>query len=168
MRQARSRRAWACPLLSFALLAACAEPYAPEPLEATPENLALASAVLREAAARRPDVRLGEGAVVLDVWSWEWRERDLYEHAERDVWHRQELPEGAVVNERVRSPLRPVRLTPENLLGVRVQRYPLGASLEIRLSDEPAPVFLDTADAEEAERLGSALELLRPDRGAAP
>ncbi len=150
-------------LVVSALASACAQPYAPPAVVPTQENLDRASRTLQEAAARRDDVRLEEGGLVLLAHTYEWREVEVYGAVDRiDAQHQNyRLPEPSFARDRVVVGPRPFRVSPANLKQVRIQPYLSGVTLELVLEGEPEPIFLSMDDAAEAETLGEALDLLR-------
>jgi hypothetical protein len=131
----------------LALALACASTYAPEPVSITEDGLAHASEVLRRAAERREDLRLEEGGLVVDLLFYEWQTRLEFDD------------DAELLN------LRGVQLGPrvplDRLHAVRVREWAFGTGLEFLLEGEPEPAILATEDLEEAQRLASALDLLR-------
>jgi len=160
------RRAGAGRALALAGALACGSLYAPQPVPLTDDSVRQATAVLREAAARRGDVRLVEGGVALDAYFYEWRE-----------WLEWEELEAGVPGELSREPIatqqpylrrermlvgpRSIYVPLEQLGPVRVRTWAFGSGVEIELPGQPEPAFLETADVGEAERLAAALDVLR-------
>jgi hypothetical protein len=145
----------------LALALACASTYAPEPVSITEDGLAHASEVLRRAAERREDLRLEEGGLVVDLLFYEWQTRLEFDD-DAELLNLRGVQLGPrEVQERVLVGPRTVYVPLDRLHAVRVREWAFGTGLEFLLEGEPEPAILATEDLEEAQRLASALDLLR-------
>lgn len=152
--------------LALAGALACGSLYAPEPLPLTGDSLREATEVLREAAARRGDIRLVEGGLVLDAYFYEWREWLEWEELEAGVpgdLSREPIAvqQPYLRRERMLEGPRSVYVPLEGLGAAQVRTWAFGCGVEIELAGQPEPAFLETADTAEAERLAGALDVLR-------
>ncbi len=144
------------PALLLSVATACAQA-GPAPAPVSPESLDAAVAVLAEAAERRSDLSLVDGGLRMEVWLTEWRQRVEWRVRAGSPW----APAEPVVVERpVRTGPHILHVQIEEIDGVRARRWLFGAEIQLRLQDRPDPAHLAAADAEEAEALARALDLL--------
>lgn len=151
--------------LGLLLAPACQTRFDPEPTPVTPASAEEALEVVRAEAAERDDLALVEGGLVLDAWFYVWRERTVWEDSgdpfpgtddlfDDEIGGRTERVRGLEGPRRIYVPLAGLR-------AVAVRAWTLGAGVELELAGEPEPAFLRADGRERAERLGSALEVLR-------
>jgi hypothetical protein len=118
-----------------------------------------AAAVVQEAAARDPNFQLVEGGLLLEAYQWVWRDRVVMEPA--IVGSVVVAPAPRIVRER--ALVGPARhyVAFRELAGVAVRRWTIGtAGIELSLDNGEEPIFMETSDAQSAQRLADALDLL--------
>jgi hypothetical protein len=118
-----------------------------------------AAVVVQEAAARDPNFQLVEGGLSLKAYQWVSRDQVVVEPT--IVGSVIALGAPRVVRERVL--VGPARhyVAFRELAGVAVRRWAIGVGIELSLYGGEEPIFMETNDAETAQRLADALDLLR-------
>ena len=151
-----SRRPWAA--LCVAAQLACGGLMPPSETPVTEASVDEAAVVVQEAAARDPNFQLVEAGLSLEAYQWVWRERIVVEPT--IVGPVIALGATRVVRERVI--VGPARhyVAFRDLAGVAIRRWAIGVGIELSLYDEE-PIFMETNDAQTAQRLADALDLLR-------
>jgi len=150
---------------ALALAPACQTRFEPERAPVTPTSVAEALEVVRAEAAGRDDLTLVEGGLVVDAWFYVWTERTVWDDPGDPHLGTDELFGDAIGGrtERVRVLEGPRRIyvTLADLRAVVVRAWTFGAGVELEWAGRSEPAFLKTDTRERAERLGSALDLLR-------
>ncbi len=143
---------------------ACGSLVPPTDLPVTETSLDDAAAVIRETVARDPNFQLVEGGISVEAYQWSWREHVVDEPV--IVGSVVVLGTPHIVRERVL--VGPTRhyVAWRELLGVAVRRWAIGAGIELTLDGAAEPIFVETSDAQTAQRLADALDLLRRARHA--
>jgi len=149
----------------LALAPACQTRFEPERASVTRTSVAEALEVVRAEAAGRDDLALVEGGLVLDAWFYVWRERTVWEDPGDPFLGTDALPGdevgGRTERVRVLEGPRRVYVPLADLQAVVVRAWTLGAGVELEWAGESEPALLKTGGRDGAERLGSALDLLR-------
>jgi len=147
---------------------ACAQaPEAPPP-RLTEEAVRAAAGEIARRAEARDDLDLVEGGLRADVHTWRWEKRWVSEPV--GPWRTGDVafPPPHVVDERVLVGPERTEVPWRRLRAVRARHWLLGSAVELTVDGAPEPLLLRTADAEEADALAAALDLLRRARSADP
>ena len=144
---------------------ACGSLVPPADIPVTEKSLDEAATVVREMAARDPNFQLVEGGISVEAYQWTWRERVV---DEPDAWGGPMVVGSVVVpgaprlvRERVLAGPTRQYVGLRDLVGVAVRRFTIGAGVELTLEGAAEPIVVETSDAQTAQRLADALDLLR-------
>jgi hypothetical protein len=150
---------WPWAALCVVVQLACGSLTPPADLPVTETSLDEAAAVVRETAARDPNFQLVEGGISVEAYQWSWRDRVVVEPMV--VGSIVALGAPRIVRERVL--VGPARhyVALRELAGVAVRRWAIGAGIELLLEGATEPIFVETNNAQTAQRLAAALDLLR-------
>ena len=156
---------WPWAALCVVAQLACGSLTPPSDTPVTEASLDEAAAVVRETAARDPSFQLVEGGLSLEAYEWAWQDRVVVEPV---IVGSVIVPGTQIVRERVL--VGPARhyVAFRDLAGIAVRRWTIGAGIELSLYGADEPIFLKTNDAQTAQRLADALDLLRRARHGEP
>ena len=147
-------------LLAASLLPACSGLRPPNPIPVSGDAVLGASAHLRRVADERDDLELVEGGLLAEFYTYEWQERHawdpLYETADPNA-----PANPRVLRERILVGPQQTYLAFGQVTGVRVIRWLVGAGVELDVTGRSEPLVLSVRDADEAQALADALDLLR-------
>jgi hypothetical protein len=148
---------WAT-LCGIALLA-CSSVTPPADIPVTEASLDEAAAVVRETAARNPNFQLVEGGISVEAYQWIWRDHTVVD----PVIVGSIVVPGAprVVHERELVGPAPYYVPFREVAGVAVRRWAIGVGIELSVDGTAEPLFIQMKDAETAQRLADALDVLR-------
>jgi hypothetical protein len=150
---------WPWATLCVVAQLACGGLTPPADIPVTETSLDEAAAVVRETAAQNPNFQLVEGGISVEAYQWAWRDHTVVEPmiVGSIVW----VGTPRIVRERELVGPAPYYVPFRRLAGVAVRRWAIGAGIELSVEDATEPLFVEMKDAQTAQRLADALELLR-------
>jgi hypothetical protein len=156
---------WQWAVLFTVAQLACGSLVPPSDIPVTEKSLDEAAAVVREVAAQDPNFQLVEGGLSVAAYQWGWRERVV---DEPEAWSGPIVVGSVVVPGAPRVVRERVLVGPtrqyvgwRELAGVAVRRFTIGEGIELTLDGAAEPIVVETSDAQTAQHLADALDLLR-------
>ncbi|HBZ69411.1 MAG TPA: hypothetical protein DEP35_06635 [Deltaproteobacteria bacterium] len=150
---------WPWAALFLAAQLACGGLIPPTDIPVTEASLDEAAAVVRDTAARDPNFQLVEGGISVNAYEWSWRDRLVVEPM--IVGSIVTLGTPQIARERVLVGPARYYVTFRELAGVAVRRWAIGSGIELSLDGATEPIFVEMKDAQTAQRLADALDVLR-------